>query len=108
MYCRRAALQKWRERLGNTATYNNLITVFEAAGHKDYADYITKEFGGDDEDTDDSSDDESFPRPQPPTYPVQQYDPMASSALSEPSNSSSELYNLVDSDTAKTFPEGRL
>ena len=108
-YYRRAALRKWKEMNGKTATYNNLITVFEAVGHKDYADYIRKEFGDDDEDTDDSSDDESYPRPQPPAYPIQQYyDPIVSSASSEPSNSLSELYNLVDPDTAKMLPEGRL
>ena len=97
-------LLKWKKKLGKSATYSNLISAFEAAGYKNYADNIRRMFGNDD-DTDDSSGDESFPRPQPPTYPVQ-HDPLRSiSSLPEPSNSPSELYYLVDPDTAKTLPE---
>lgn len=34
---RREALQVWKQKLGYKATYRNLITAFENAGHKDYA-----------------------------------------------------------------------
>ena len=27
----------WKQKLGSKATYNNLIGVFECAGHQDYA-----------------------------------------------------------------------
>ena len=39
---RRAALEKWKQKLGSNATYNNLIDVFERAGYQDYADQIRK------------------------------------------------------------------
>ena len=106
---RRKALQKWKEKLGKSATYNKLISVFEAAGRKGYADNIKIMFGGDD-DTNDSSDDESFP-PQPPPYP-DQLDQLLSEAYyassPEPSSSSIVMYNAIDSDTAKMLPEGEL
>ena len=34
---RRAALEKWKQRLGYNATYNRLINVFERAGYSGYA-----------------------------------------------------------------------
>ena len=37
---RRAALDKWKEKLGSSATYDNLMGVFEQAGYQDYADTI--------------------------------------------------------------------
>ena len=37
---RRAALEKWKQRLGPNATYTNLIGVFERAGYKYYADRV--------------------------------------------------------------------
>ena len=40
--CRRAALEKWKQQLGDTATYNNLIRVFELAGYQGYADTVRK------------------------------------------------------------------
>ena len=100
---RRAALLKWKEKLGKSATYNKLISSFEAAGYKNYADNIKRMFGGDDE-TDNSSDDESFPSPQPPTYPVQIIKPLSSTP--EPSMSVCEPFYLIDSDTAKRLPKG--
>ena len=39
---RREALGTWRRQQGNTATYNNLISVFECAGYQAVADYINK------------------------------------------------------------------
>ena len=39
---RRAALEMWKQKLGSNATYNNLIKVFESAGHKDYADLVRR------------------------------------------------------------------
>ena len=37
MNYRRAALEKWKQRLGPDATYMNLITAFEHAGYLSYA-----------------------------------------------------------------------
>ena len=34
---RRAALEKWKQNFGSSATYNNLIGVFERAGYSEYA-----------------------------------------------------------------------
>ena len=34
---RRAALEMWKQKNGDSATYNNLIGVFQRAGHEDYA-----------------------------------------------------------------------
>ena len=39
-YSRRAVLQKWMQRFGSNATYNNLIGVFERAGFQEYADIV--------------------------------------------------------------------
>ena len=44
-YCvslRRAALEKWKQHHGSSATYRNLIAAFEQAGHKDFADNVCK------------------------------------------------------------------
>ena len=44
-YCvslRRAALEKWKQYHGSSATYRNLIAAFEQAGHKDFADNVRK------------------------------------------------------------------
>lgn len=106
---RRRALQIWKEKLGKSATYNKLISIFEAADHKDYADYIREMFGGHD-DTNDSSDDERFP-PQPSPYP-DQLDQSLSQAYyassPEPLSSSIVMYDAIDSDTTKMLPEGEL
>ena len=37
---RRAALEKWKQTLGSSATYKNLIGVFERAGYINYADTV--------------------------------------------------------------------
>ena len=39
---RRAALEKWKQYHGSSATYRNLIAAFEQAGHKDFADNVCK------------------------------------------------------------------
>ena len=33
-------MEKWKQKLGSNATYNNLIGVFERAGYKSYADTV--------------------------------------------------------------------
>ena len=37
---RRAALEKWKQKLGSSATYNNLIGVFELADYSGYANTV--------------------------------------------------------------------
>ena len=37
---RRAALEKWKQRLGSKATYRRLIGVFECANYKGYAEKV--------------------------------------------------------------------
>ena len=39
---RRAALEKWKQYHGSSATYRNLIAAFEQAGRKDFADNVCK------------------------------------------------------------------
>ena len=95
----------WKKRLGKSATYNKLISIFEAVKHKDYADNIRRMFGGDD-----SSDDERV-SPQPSPYP-DSLDQSLSQAYyassSEPLSSSIVMYDAIDSDTTKMLPEGEL
>ena len=38
--CRQAALGKWKQHLGSDATYRNLMSAFERAGRKDFADTV--------------------------------------------------------------------
>lgn len=35
-------MEKWKQKLGSSATYNNLIDVFERAGYQDYVDAVRK------------------------------------------------------------------
>ena len=42
MIFRRAALEKWKQKLGSKATYNNLISVFERSGYKEYTETVYK------------------------------------------------------------------
>ena len=42
LFTRRAALEMWKQKLGSTATYSNLIGVFERAGYQGYADTVYK------------------------------------------------------------------
>ena len=37
---RRAALEKWKQLNGSSATYGNLIVAFEQAGRKDYVNKV--------------------------------------------------------------------
>ena len=39
---RKEALETWKQRKGNAATYAELIKVFEAAGYRGYADSVRK------------------------------------------------------------------
>lgn len=36
---RKEALLLWKQKLGDNATYNNLISTFEHAGYQNYADF---------------------------------------------------------------------
>ena len=38
-------MQKWKQTLGDRATYKNLIAAFENAGYQDYADFVYKIIG---------------------------------------------------------------
>ena len=40
MLFRREALQKWKQKLGPDATYNNIIKVFKQAGYETYAEFV--------------------------------------------------------------------
>ena len=42
---RRAALEKWKQKLGSTATYSNLIGVFKRAGYQGYAEVVKQVCG---------------------------------------------------------------
>ena len=68
---RREALTLWKQKLGSSATYNELIGAFEHAGYKEYADNVRKVIqpqGFDDEMDTSSSDEDHFSSSQPPTY----------------------------------------
>ena len=39
------ALELWKQRLGNKATYKELIAAFGRAGRQDYADFVSDIFG---------------------------------------------------------------
>ena len=39
-YYRQAALGKWKQHLCSDATYRNLMSAFERAGRKDFADIV--------------------------------------------------------------------
>ena len=41
-FFRRSALEMWKQRHGDGATYRNLISAFECAGHKLLADTVRK------------------------------------------------------------------
>lgn len=67
---RRKALRLWQQKLGSDATYNELIRAFNRAGYKQYADNVKKivQYHNHD-DSDSSCSEDSFPLPQPETYP---------------------------------------
>lgn len=74
---RRAALEKWKQKLGSNATYNKLICAFEQAGYQEYADAIRKlVLQISVNKTDNSTDEKLFPtlpecvsQPQLPIFP---------------------------------------
>ena len=43
--CRRAALQKWKDKCGPNATYRALVTAFARAGKGDCAEAVCKVLG---------------------------------------------------------------
>lgn len=103
---RRAALTLWKKRLGYSATYQALITAFQRAGYRQYADEVEKlVIQRQDSDTDDSSSDEDlirFPLPQPQTYPnIEAPSPVQ---LPLPKSLPCETYLVVD---PENLPEGR-
>ena len=44
LFLRRVVLEKWKQKLGDGATYGNLITAFESAGYQAYADFVKRLF----------------------------------------------------------------
>ena len=106
---RKAALLLWKQQLGSRATYNKLISVFDHAGYKAYSENVRKFACASDSETDDSSGNEdSFPSPQPPTYPcLKPQDSPTPTELSLPEQSVPESYYiLIHQAVLKSFPEG--
>jgi hypothetical protein len=103
---RRAALTLWKKKLGSSATYQALITAFERAGYRQYADEVEKlVIQRQDSDTDDSSSDEDpFPLPQPQTYPNIE-PPSPVEFPSQKPLQPCESYLVVD---PEDVPEGRI
>ena len=67
--CRREALQIWKQRNGDAATFLKLIATFQQAGYQEYADNVKKiGVGG----SEGSSADQLHGVEQPPTYPKQE------------------------------------
>lgn len=102
---RRAALTLWKQKLGPNATYQALITAFERAGYRQYADEVEKlVIQPQDSDTDDSScDEDPFPLPQPQTYPNLESPSPVELPSSKPLPC--ECYLVVD---PENLPEGRI
>ena len=92
----------WHKKLGSRATYNELIRAFSSAGNEEYADNVKKIFQYHDSDGSDSScSEDSFPLPQPETYPHPKLFP-----VELPSEVSSESCFLLDSSASKSLSEG--
>ena len=112
LFLRRAALVKWKEKVGSSATYNKLIGVFERAGYKNYADIVRKVVHVSDSEADDSSgsdDSLKFPLPQPQTYPcLQPRNSPSPTELLSAELSSSESYFLINPAILKSLPEGEI
>ena len=71
-------MEKWKQKLGSRASYNNLIGVFERAGYQENADAIRKLILQSSSDkTENSTNEKVFPTlpdhaasvPQPPVFP---------------------------------------
>ena len=91
---RRKALRLWQQKLGSDATYNELIRAFNRAGYKQYADNVKKivQYHNHD-DSDSSCSEDSFPSPQPETYPS-----LKPSSVELPSEKSCKTYHLLESE----------
>ena len=99
---RREALKLWKQKFGSNATYRTLIRAFERAGYKQYADQVKQVIQPQDSDTDDSScDEDSFPLPQPHTYPnLESLSPIECPSLKP---LPCESYSFID---PESLPEG--
>ena len=97
----------WKQKHGSNATYSALITVFEDAGCREYADEIRKivqVIQNQDSDTDDSdSDEDPFPLTQPQTYPNLETPPPV--VPPSPKPLPCESYLFVE---PENLPEGRI
>ena len=100
-FIRRAVLLLWKQRNGSKATYNRLISIFEQAGYKGYADNIRRLVCVSDNEMDDSIE---FPTiTQPPTYPIchppkySSPSPQVTSLDDDNSPSSCKEYELIPS-----------
>ena len=101
-YCRRAALQIWKQRLGSDATYQKLINVFERAGYRTYAEIVRNTVCDDESDSSDYDE----PIPQPEAYPQLKVNPPPSPKPSPRRFSSCDEYLHIDSVTAMDLPKG--
>ena len=99
----------WKQKLGSSATYNKLIRVFEHAGYKNYADNVRKivtVYRNSETDDSSTSSEESFPLPQPQTYPLlKSLNPPSPTDTELPSHEP-ETYLLIDPAVAESLPEG--
>ena len=103
---RRAALQQWKQKLGSGATYNKLISVFERAGYKNYADEVRKIVSDDNSDSDSSgNEDSALALPQPPTFPHLSLPSPIQLPPDLPEHSSHETFYLIDSAISNNFLE---
>lgn len=78
-------MKRWKQRLGSSATYNNLISAFERAGYKDYAEIVkgllVKDVHTDSDDSDRIAHNQTPPLsseqslPQLPVFPEQVPEP---------------------------------
>ena len=94
----------WRQRLGSSATYKKLISIFELSGYYSYADEVRKVAGvEDDEDDDINDEDEAVIQPQ--TYPpVKRH---MSLDIPSPVPISQEQFLLVKPDAAQHLPKSK-
>ena len=101
-FFRKEALLIWKQRLGSSATYNKLISVFERAGYKTYADKIREIVHVHGGETDSSGSSEQSSQPQ--TYP--HLKPLNPPLPTESLLSETEPYLLIDPAVAKSLPQG--
>ena len=103
---RREALYLWKQKLGSEATSQRLISAFERADYRNYAEIVRNIICENESEVDDSSDYDE-PIPQPETYPYVKLSPQSSPVpkLSRRVSSCDE-YRLINPATAKGLPEG--